>query len=272
VLDSKGFRRSTMKFPIILVGILISVSVIMGGCVDQQETSPSAETPSSEESGDTPPETPDNESGFAIISATEAKQLIDENPGVVIIDVMSFSSYAKGHLPGAVNYPLGDGSLDEAIPNLNKNGHYLVYCRIGSSSLQEAQKLIDAGFMNVYQLEGGYLAWLDAGYSVEYAYSDISPEDAKELIDENQDVIIIDVSPAYDNGHLPGAVSYYIGDGSLDSAIPMLDKSATYLVYCHAESASRQGAQKLVDAGFMSVYRLEGEYRAWVDAGYPVEQ
>ena len=103
------------------------------------------------------------------------------------------------------------------------------------------------------------------------SYTDISSAEAKQMIDENQDLIVIDVSPAYEAGHLPGAVNYYLGDGSLDAAIPMLDKNATYLVYCHSESASRQGAQKLVDAGFMNVYRLEGEYGAWVDAGYPIE-
>ena len=102
-------------------------------------------------------------------------------------------------------------------------------------------------------------------------YTDISPDEAKQMIDENPDLIIIDVSPFYENGHLPGAVNYYLGDGSLDEAIPMLDKNATYLVYCHFAVASREGAQKLVDAGFMNVYRLEGEYQAWVDAGYPIE-
>ena len=105
----------------------------------------------------------------------------------------------------------------------------------------------------------------------EVSYTDISAAEAKQLIDDSADVIIIDVSPIYAAGHLPGAVNYYVGDGSLDAAIPTLDKDATYLVYCHAESASRQGAQKLMDAGFTNVYRLEGEYDAWVDAGYPVE-
>ena len=105
----------------------------------------------------------------------------------------------------------------------------------------------------------------------EVSYTDISAAEAKQLIDDSADVIIIDVSPIYAAGHLPGAVNYYVGDGSLDAAIPTLDKDATYLVYCHAESASRQGAQKLVDAGFTNVYRLEGEYEAWVDAGYPIE-
>jgi rhodanese-related sulfurtransferase len=102
-------------------------------------------------------------------------------------------------------------------------------------------------------------------------YTDLSAAEAKQLIDENPDVIIIDVSPYYEAGHQPGAVSYYLGDGSLDVAIPMLEKDATYLVYCHGEDPSRQGAQKLVDAGFMNVYRLDGNYQAWVDAGYPIE-
>ena len=105
----------------------------------------------------------------------------------------------------------------------------------------------------------------------EVSYTDVSAAEAKQLIDNDPEVVVIDVSPAYSAGHLPGAVNYYLGDGSLDAAIPTLDKDATYLVYCHTESVSRQGAQKLVDAGFVNVYRLEGDYGAWVDAGYPIE-
>ncbi|PLX27692.1 hypothetical protein C0583_00430 [Candidatus Parcubacteria bacterium] len=103
-------------------------------------------------------------------------------------------------------------------------------------------------------------------------YTDLSPADTKELIDSNSDLIIIDVSPSYGNGHLPGAVNYYLGDGSLDEAIPNLDKNKTYLVYCHVESVSRAGAQKLIDAGFEKVYRLDGDYPAWEAAGYEIEK
>jgi adenylyltransferase/sulfurtransferase len=103
-------------------------------------------------------------------------------------------------------------------------------------------------------------------------YMDVTPEEAKKLIDENPDLIILDVSPKFDEGHIPGAINYYIGDGSLDEAIPTLDPTAEYLVYCHVDSASIGGAQALVDAGFENVYRLAGNYAAWVDAGYPVEK
>lgn len=104
------------------------------------------------------------------------------------------------------------------------------------------------------------------------AYTDLTPQQAAELMNMTPGLVIIDVSPNYAEGHLPGAVNYYVGDGSLENAIPGLDKNATYLVYCHVDSASISGAQALVDAGFTTVYRLQGNYAAWVDAGYPVEQ
>ena len=72
--------------------------------------------------------------------------------------------------------------------------------------------------------------------------------------------------------HIPGAVNYPVGDGSLDAVIPDLDQKGKYLVYCHSDSASMLGAQKLVDAGFKSVIRLSGNFQAWVDAGYEVEK
>ena len=106
---------------------------------------------------------------------------------------------------------------------------------------------------------------------VQTGYMDVTAVEAKELIDTKPDLIIIDVSPNYNNGHIPGAINYYIGDGSLDDAIPSLDKNKEYLVYCHVDSASIGGAQKLIDAGFKTVYRLEGNYQAWVDAGYTIE-
>ena len=101
-------------------------------------------------------------------------------------------------------------------------------------------------------------------------YTDLTPAQAKDLIETEKDLVVIDVSPYYDQGHLPGAISIPLG--MLDEKIPSLDATKPYLVYCHGDGPSMAGAQKLIDAGFPRVYRLSGNYAAWVSAGYPVEK
>ncbi len=103
-------------------------------------------------------------------------------------------------------------------------------------------------------------------------YMDIGVDDAYKLTMESKEIIIVDVSPLYAKGHIPGAINAYVGDGTLDKELKKWDMKKTYLVYCHSDSASMLGAQKLVDAGFKVVYRLKGNYGAWVDAGYPTDK
>jgi len=104
-------------------------------------------------------------------------------------------------------------------------------------------------------------------------YMDIKPKEAHERWLNNEFDLIIDVVglDIYSLGHLPGAVNYVWADGTLNSKISDLDPNATYLVYCHTDPPSTASAQALIDAGIKQVYRLEGNYAAWKDAGYPVE-
>lgn len=108
--------------------------------------------------------------------------------------------------------------------------------------------------------------------AVAEGYVEVSAVEAKALIAGTPDLVILDVSPAYAKGHLPGAINHPVGDGSLDKALPGLDKIKPYLVYCHGDAPSIAGANKLVQAGFKPVYRLKGNYKGWVDAGFPVEK
>jgi rhodanese-related sulfurtransferase len=99
-------------------------------------------------------------------------------------------------------------------------------------------------------------------------YRDVPPAEARDLIAAEKDLVIIDVSPIYALGHLEGAINIPVDQ--LDAKIPSLDKTKPYLVYCHSDTTSIAGAQKLVQAGFPRVYRLSGNYEGWVAAGYPV--
>jgi len=212
------------------------------------------------------------QSSYMDVTPQEALKLMLETSDLVTIDVSP--AYKMGHLPTAINHPVGDGSLDKAIPMLDKNMTYLVYCHADGPSISGSQKLVDAGVKKVYRLVGNYKAWNDAGYPVSMLmpYEDVTTQEALKLMLETTDLVTIDVSPAYAMGHLPKAVNYPVGNGSLDKAIPMLHVTKTYLVYCHADGPSISGSQKLVDAGFKKVYRVIGNYKAWVDAGYPIEK
>jgi rhodanese-related sulfurtransferase len=109
--------------------------------------------------------------------------------------------------------------------------------------------------------------------NIKDTYIDVPPDEAYALYVNDTFDLIIDVVglDIYNLGHLPGAVNYVWADGTLNSMIPTLDKNGTYLVYCHTDPPSTDSAQALVDAGISNTYRLEGNYRAWVEAGYPTE-
>ncbi|MBD3247414.1 hypothetical protein GF378_02230 [Candidatus Pacearchaeota archaeon] len=103
-------------------------------------------------------------------------------------------------------------------------------------------------------------------------YMDVSAAEAKDLIENNPALIVIDVSPYWAEGHLPRAVNYY-PSSALQTAISSgeLNPNNEYLVYCHADGPSRNGAQALIDAGFTTVYRLESHFGGWSVAGYEIE-
>lgn len=105
------------------------------------------------------------------------------------------------------------------------------------------------------------------GEVMDYGYTDVSVAEAKVLMEADDELKIVDVSPYYEDGHIPGAVWYEVGDGTLDFVIDGLDKNATYLVYCHADGPSILASKKLIDAGVVNVYRLKGNFAAWVEAG-----
>ncbi len=75
--------------------------------------------------------------------------------------------YSLGHLPGAVNYVWADGTLKSKISTLDPDLTYLVYCHTDPPSTDSAQAMVNAGFDNIYRLEGNFAAWKTAGYPIE---------------------------------------------------------------------------------------------------------
>ncbi len=105
------------------------------------------------------------ESEFPDISIKELKEAI-ESGKVAVIDVNGSSSYAKGHVPTAIDFSAGD--LAAKLPS-DKSTLVVAYCGGPTCSAykkaaKEAKKL---GYNNVKHLSAGISGWLQAGEKTE---------------------------------------------------------------------------------------------------------
>ena len=88
------------------------------------------------------------------INTEEVKKILDnKDENYILIDVREDYEFKEGHIPGAINIPLGnitnvDYSLDKII---------IAYCKSGNRSNQAAIKLKNMGY-NVKDM-GGILDW-----------------------------------------------------------------------------------------------------------------
>lgn len=74
------------------------------------------------------------------------------NAGAVIIDVRSAEEFMAGHLEGALNYNVEDGTLSAQLESLDPSADYIVYCRSGRRSAIAADLMRNAGFESVTDL------------------------------------------------------------------------------------------------------------------------
>ena len=85
-------------------------------------------------------------------------------PGVIIVDVRTPAEFAGGHIAGAVNRPLQ--TIESWYKELPKDKPVYLYCRSGNRSQQAAEFLREKGFRNIYNEQGGILAWIQRNYPV----------------------------------------------------------------------------------------------------------
>lgn len=95
---------------------------------------------------------------YAQISQDDAKLMMQEDDGHIIVDVRRADEYAQGHISGAILIP--NESITDTPPEElpDKNQIVLVYCRTGRRSKEASQKLADMGYVNVYEF-GGIEDW-----------------------------------------------------------------------------------------------------------------
>lgn len=122
----------------ILATILLGIAIItFGGCTSKEDTSTSS---------------------YEKITAKEAKEMMDENSDIIILDVRSEEEFNTGHIEGALLIP--DTQITEKAEDTlsEKSATILVYCRSGRRSALAAKDLSELGYSNVYDF-GGIIDW-----------------------------------------------------------------------------------------------------------------
>ena len=100
--------------------------------------------------------------GATNMNVSEFSKKITES-GVVILDVRTPGEFAEGYIEGAQNIDFQSGNFENEIAALDENVTYAVYCRSGNRSGQAAKIMHDAGFHDVYNLDGGVIDWTNEG-------------------------------------------------------------------------------------------------------------
>ncbi len=114
----------------------------------------------------------------------EAKAALDADPSAVYLDVRTEMEFAMGHPAGAINVPIA--SPDSATGGMRLNPDFLAVaqkvlpkdrpifcgCQAGQRSQMAAQVLVQAGYTNVANVQGGFggardtTGWKAAGLPV----------------------------------------------------------------------------------------------------------
>ncbi|MCJ7767559.1 hypothetical protein MUP79_04135 [Candidatus Bathyarchaeota archaeon] len=127
---------------------------------------------------------------YTDVSVVEAKNMIDQRPWLVVLDVRNESEYDAGHIRNAVLIPVWQ--LASRLNELDKNDEILVYCKKGGRSAAASLTLADNGFSHVYNMLEGIVEWVNLTYPVYVKYASI-----QEAINNATDGDVVNVSSGH---------------------------------------------------------------------------
>lgn len=97
--------------------------------------------------------------------------------------------------------------------------------------------------------------------------------DMKRRLDAKERFLLIDVreESEFANGHIPGAM--HIGKGVIERDIEerIPDHAAEIVLYCGGGYRSALAADNIQKMGYTNVISMDGGWRGWKEAEYPIE-
>ncbi len=110
------------------------------------------------------------------ISPKELQGLLSADPSLALIDVRTPVEFAQVHVGQARNLPLDKLSPPQLLDgdrHVKLETPVYILCRSGQRATKAAEQLQSEGFKSPVVVEGGTLAWVDAGLPVELGNSNV---------------------------------------------------------------------------------------------------
>ena len=96
-----------------------------------------------------------------------AKEYVNvDKDEAIILDVRTQREYDSGHLEGAVLIDIYKSNFGSEIRKLDREKTYFVYCKVGARSSSAVKYMIQSGFKDACNLEGGIIQLSNAGVKV----------------------------------------------------------------------------------------------------------
>lgn len=137
-----------------LIGLLAGLTLLVAAC------GPTSSAP--DDNAAAAGEFSKNADGYADINVEQLAELL-ENENLTLVNV---------HIPYDGEIPQTDLFIpfDQIADNLDqlpdKDAQLVLYCRSGSMSTSAARELVELGYSNVLEVDGGFNAWKAAGYEL----------------------------------------------------------------------------------------------------------
>jgi rhodanese-related sulfurtransferase len=99
-----------------------------------------------------------------------------------------------------------------------------------------------------------------------------SYRETKKRLDAGEKFVLIDTreDSEWSRGHLPGAIHLSRGiiERDIEKTVP--DKDTQLVLYCGGGYRSALAADNLQKMGYQNVISMDGGWRGWTEAGFPV--
>lgn len=107
-------------------------------------------------SKDTPSQSA-TENPYQNISSEQLKKMIESEKNLMVIDVREKNEYNTGHIKSAILLPTSE--IRSRVNEIPKDKKFVLVCASGARSSQVAAWLVQMGYKEVYNLEGGLSSW-----------------------------------------------------------------------------------------------------------------